>query len=90
MLPLKVSLGRFSTRDIEKLNHASELMAATVNAIRQTNLSARDAVIQLLYEANQEVLGVMSKPVENMKRWHRRAGLPVPGEGQGGEPSQSG
>ena len=40
MLPLKVSLGRFSTRDIEKLNHASELLAATANAIRQTNLSA--------------------------------------------------
>jgi hypothetical protein len=82
-----MSLGRFRVRDLDRLNHASELLAALAASIQQTNVTGKGAMHQLAYEANQEILAVMAKPVAAFQRWHQRRGLSVPREGEGGEPS---
>ena len=61
-LPLSASLGRFSSRDMDRLNHASEVLAALHASIMQINIAGKGAMAQLVYEANQEILAVLQKP----------------------------
>jgi len=70
--PLNRSLGEFSPRDMDKLNHASEILAALHVTINQLSIAAKGAMAQLVYEANQEILSVLAKPTGNMARWMER------------------
>lgn len=60
---------------MDKLNHASEILAALHTSIMQTSIAGKGAMAQLCYEANQEVLSVLAKPAGNMQRWMIRNGL---------------
>ena len=71
---LSQSLGVFAIKDLDKLNHASELLAATAAGLDQLSSPARGPLRQLVYEANQDILAVMRKPAEAFKRWHERNG----------------
>jgi hypothetical protein len=72
MMKLNEALGRFSIQDLDKLNHASELLAATAAGLDQLSTPARGPLRQLVYEANQEILAVMAKPARNFALWHQR------------------
>jgi hypothetical protein len=72
MMPLSYSLGRFSSRDMDRLNHASEILAALHATINQLSVAGKGAMAQLVYEANQEILAVLAKPTRNMANWMQR------------------
>jgi hypothetical protein len=74
MMPLSYSLGRFSSRDMDRLNHASEILAALHTTLNQLSVAGKGAMTQLVYEANQEILAVLEKPTRNMANWMRRNG----------------
>ena len=69
---LNRSLGEFSPRDMDKLNHASEILLALHTTINQLSVAGKGAMAQLVYEANQEILSVLAKPTGNMARWMER------------------
>ena len=88
-LPLNASLGRFSSRDMDRLNHASEVLAALHTSIMQTNISGKGAMGQLCYEANQEILAVLDKPTRNMQSWMNRNRPKVSEAGDGGASTEA-
>jgi hypothetical protein len=89
MLKLNDSLGRFSARDMDRLNHASEILAALHITINQTSISGKGAMAQLCFEANQEILAVLAKPAGNMKRWLERDAARKAETNNGGSSSET-
>ena len=57
---------------MDRLNHASEVLAALHATINQLSIAGKGAMAQLVYEANQEILAVLAKPTGNMARWMER------------------
>lgn len=88
-LPLNASLGRFSSRDMDRLNHASEVLAALHTTIMQLSLAGKGAMAQLCYEANQEILAVLAKPTGNMQRWLDRNRPQTPRDDDGGSAAEA-
>ena len=82
--PLANVLGRYSIRDLDRLNHASELLAATAAGLDQLSTPAKGPLRQLVFEANQEILAVMQKPAAAFRRWHEANGQTENGGDNGG------
>jgi hypothetical protein len=74
---------------MDRLNHASEILAALAVSINQTNLAAKGALSQLCFEANQEILAVLRKPADNMRRWMERNHPAKGTEGDGGASAET-
>jgi hypothetical protein len=89
MRPLTRSLGAFAVKDLDKLNHASELLAAAATSVQQTNVAAKGAINQLIYEANQDILAVMKKPAAAFERWHQRNAPKPIAEEPGGDAAET-
>jgi len=70
--PLCRSLGEFAVKDLDRLNEASELLAAAAQALDRLSSPAGLPIRELVYQANTRVVAVMAKPVAKFKRWHDR------------------
>lgn len=70
--PLSSSLGLFSIRSLDRLNHASDLLAAAAQALDRLSSPAGLPIRELVYQANQEILAVMAKPARKFQLWHQR------------------
>ena len=63
---------RLGKRDLERLQHASELLDAAHDSLMKTSLQAKEAIGRLLYEAQQEILHPLTRIASKLERWNER------------------
>ena len=74
---------RLSLADVVDLDAASTRLATAVGAIRRANPIWGDAVVQLIYEANEVVVRVQNKGALSFARYLEKHGLKEPQDAPG-------
>jgi hypothetical protein len=47
-------------------------LASAATSLDRLSSPSATSIRECVYQANQQILAVMKKPVENFKRWHER------------------